>query len=694
MYEFAVNVDSILVILLLVVWSAAGLLAGGLPTRRRARLLLVLIGVGTVVTVARGIGTGLLWSNGWVFVADRVLVALPLLAVPMVAMFALAVPALRRIAGRRRATNGTAETAETARTERTPETAGAPPAPFPVSVRVSVRTTAAAALLGAFMEYLSRPLPPYGADMAIYAGVLLVAAAASRGRNPRPRRAGTRRAVAVTALVATAITGAGVYGMRTSLLPDRMSMMGHGDVDYGGGPGGSHHGSRASGVPAVKAVNAADLTGPRTGTGTPDRVFTLTAQETSIRLGSGAVLDAWTYNGQVPGPALTVREGDLVQVTLVNRLPREGVTIHWHGLDVPNAEDGVAGVTQDAVQPGESHVYRFRADQVGTFWYHTHQRPLVGVRRGLFGSLVVLPPEGTAGEDITVMAHNWERPDGLVAAFGTSDTLDRRPVRPGTPVRLRVVNTDRNAWSDVESRNLVLLGTRFRVAAIDGVDLDGPSELDGVRLSVAEGGRYDLTFVMPDRPVLLADLANPRAGLLLSPGSDGPATAPSIPSDAPLFDPATYGTPAPAPFTRFDRDFTVIIDDRIGFHDGTLHFLPTVNGRGFPHTPVHMVRQGEVVRMTFVNRSHQVHPMHLHGHHALVLSRNGRPTTGSPWWIDTLAVQPGETYEIGFRADNPGVWMDHCHDLGHAADGMVTHLAYEGVSTPYEIGHGTPNQPE
>ncbi|WP_329089812.1 multicopper oxidase family protein [Streptosporangium sp. NBC_01469] len=688
MYEFAANADSILVALLLIVWGVAGLLAGGLSTRRRTRALLVLIGVGTGVAAARGIDTGLLWSTGWVFAADRVLVALPLLAVPMVATFALAVPALRRIAGRPHTTDiaGRPQTMEGA--------AGAPVpfpvsvrVPFPVSVRVPVRTTAAAALLGAYMEYLSRPLPPYGADMAIYAGVLLVAAGASRARSPRP--GGARRVLAVTALVATAVTGAGLYEMRTSRLPDRMSMMGHGDVDYGGGPGGSHHGRRAPGTPAA---GVADLTGPRTGT--PDRAFTLTAQETRIRLGSGAVIDAWTYNGQAPGPSLTVRKGDLVEVTLVNRLPREGVTIHWHGLDVPNAEDGVAGVTQDAVQPGGSHVYRFRADQVGTFWYHTHQRPLVGVRRGLFGSLVVLPPEGATGEDITVMAHNWERPDGPVAAFGTSDTLGRRPVKPGTPVRLRVVNTDRNAWSDVESRNLVLVGTRFRVAAIDGVDLDGPSELDGVRLSVAEGGRYDLTFVMPDRPVLLADLANPRAGLLLTPGSDGRMTAPPVPRDAPLFDPATYGTPAPVPFTRFDRDFTVVIDDGIGFYDGAVHFLPTINGHSFPDTPVQVVRRGDVVRMTFVNRSHQVHPMHLHGHHALVLSRNGRPAGGSPWWIDTLAVQPGETYEVGFLADNPGVWMDHCHDLGHAADGMVTHLTYEGVSTPYEIGRKTPNRPE
>ena len=72
------------------------------------------------------------------------------------------------------------------------------------------------------------------------------------------------------------------------------------------------------------------------------------------------------------------------------------MTIHWHGVDVPNAEDGVAGVTQDAVLPGERYMYRFRAEQVGTFWYHTHQVSSKEVRRGLFGALVIEPREQTA----------------------------------------------------------------------------------------------------------------------------------------------------------------------------------------------------------------------------------------------------------------------------------------------------------
>jgi FtsP/CotA-like multicopper oxidase with cupredoxin domain len=62
--------------------------------------------------------------------------------------------------------------------------------------------------------------------------------------------------------------------------------------------------------------------------------------------------------------------------------------------------------------------------------------------------------------------------------------------------------------------------------------------------------------------------------------------------------------------------------------------------------------------------------------------------------VDTLNVAPGETYEVAFRADNPGIWMDHCHNLEHAAVGMTMHLGYDGVSTPFEVGRGTPNQPE
>jgi FtsP/CotA-like multicopper oxidase with cupredoxin domain len=98
--------------------------------------------------------------------------------------------------------------------------------------------------------------------------------------------------------------------------------------------------------------------------------------------------------------------------------------------------------------------------------------------------------------------------------------------------------------------------------------------------------------------------------------------------------------------------------------------------------------------MKIANSSGEVHPMHLHGHHAVVLSRNGVAATGSPWWIDSLDVGDGETYEIAFIADNPGIWADHCHNLKHAVDGLLAHLAYADVSTPYRVGGDSGNHPE
>jgi FtsP/CotA-like multicopper oxidase with cupredoxin domain len=268
-------------------------------------------------------------------------------------------------------------------------------------------------------------------------------------------------------------------------------------------------------------------------------------------------------------------------------------------------------------------------------------------------------------------------------------------VRPGTPVRLRLVNTSDNATEDVEPRVLSLAGTPAKIAAIDGVDVNGATDLSDLRLEMAIGGRYDVTFTMPDHPVRLTDELNPSAGLILSP--DGTGVIPPVRTDAPVFDPARYGTPATTPFdasSRFDRTFRLILDDGPGFVDGRLTFPPTINGAVFPDTPTLMVREGDLVKTTIVNRGHLDHPMHLHGHHALVLTRDGQPVTGSPWWTDTLEVKPGETYDIAFRADNPGIWMDHCHNLQHAVDGMVMHLAYDGVTSPFAVGHGTANQPE
>jgi FtsP/CotA-like multicopper oxidase with cupredoxin domain len=462
-----------------------------------------------------------------------------------------------------------------------------------------------------------------------------------------------------------------------SRLPGTYSVMDYGTHDYGGGPVPPNHADHGPGA----GTSVADLRGPREGT--PDARFTLTARTADIRLSSGRVVHALTFDGKSPGPELRVEQGDLVEVVVRNADVEDAVTIHWHGIDVPNAEDGVAGVTQDAVVPGQSYTYRFRAEQVGTFWYHTHQVSSKEVRRGLFGVIVIEPREEQPGMDLVLAAHTF---DGIPTLNG-DEGGGRRETPVGTPVRLRLVNTDSF------EQTFTVSGTPFRVLAIDGTDLHEPGELENVAVPIAAGGRVDVGFTQPPSGVRVG-LEGTEVAIGLGP-SGGPAPREVAPTGT--FDPLTYGTPAPAPFDvqgPFDRRFELTISRKLGFFDGRPGRQWAINGRIYPDVPVFGVAAGDRVEVTIANETNVVHPMHLHGHHVLVLSRDGVPSSGSPWWSDTLNVLPGESYVVAFSADNPGIWMDHCHNLPHAAEGLTMHLAYAGVSTPFLVGAEHHNTPE
>lgn len=451
-----------------------------------------------------------------------------------------------------------------------------------------------------------------------------------------------------------------------SRLPGRYDVTAYGAVDRGGGPASSH-----------AHLSVASLRGPSEGKA--DVEVTLTAQKAAIRLESGQKVDAWTFDGSVPGPELRVRQGDVVQVTLLNKDIEDGVTVHWHGVDVPNAEDGVAGVTQDAVRPGHRYTYRFRAEQVGTFWYHTHQDASKGVKRGLYGALVILPRKPLPQTvDITLPVHTFSGR----AVIGDADGVQRRAVRPGTRVRLRLINTDS---APVRIR---LAGMQASIAAIDGGDLAGGPTPTTAALELGGGGRYDVVFQMP-RAAVAAEVASSKAALVLSPDGKGEPIA--VPS-RPVFDPATRRGAPPFPEQQPDRVFRLKIGKKPGFIDGRPGHHWAINGKLYPRTPMFEVEEGELVQILLVNDSGSPHPMHLHGHHFHVLTRNGKVV--QPWSTDTLNMLPHERYLVAFAAKNPGLWMLHCHNLSHAADGLTMHLMYAGVTTPFRAGKEARNDPE
>jgi FtsP/CotA-like multicopper oxidase with cupredoxin domain len=693
---FLIAADLAFTFFLFVIWGIAGFRIGRLVTiatksrvKSKARSQLVLHSVGILLALGKIITIMLLASTGWLFVRDTIMPHLLLIVMPIAAVMALSIPRLWKIVRSEAIDNKQPMDAMDRMAVSSPA--------LVLPIQVAGFGTLIDFILTLFFPVKSLDLWNLIIVLLIFAAVIgalwrsgkwryLSIVQAEEGSVVRSKR----RALRVSAIVLVVVIGVSSWFMlssQASRLPDRMSMM-SGKMDFGGGSvavSHEHSGMNHADSTSEKTVSVKDLVGPQTGE--PDHRFTLTTEKKTVQLSSGGTIDAWTYNGQLPGPELRVKQGDLVEVTLVNKDIDNGVTLHWHGQDVPNGEDGVSGVTQNAVMPGQTYIYRFRAEQAGSYWYHSHQESSEQVKKGLFGALIVEPKDSQqpVAQDIVVMDHSWNTTSGSEANL--LEKLDRRMATSGSLVRFRLINTGN--WPTT----FFLSGAKFKVTAIDGSDLNVPTVMENAQLEVAAGGRYDVAFSMPDTPVLLSK-GSSSAGILLS--ADGTGEAPAL-VRGPVFDPLTYGSPKATPFgpeSHFDREFTMIFDNKLGFYDGTFDRLFTINGEVFPNTPMFMVKEGDLVKTTFVNRSLVPHPMHLHGHHMLVLSRNGKPVTGSPWWTDTLNVNTGEIYEVAFKADNPGVWMDHCHNLEHAAIGMTLHLSYEGVTSPFIIGHATQNKPE
>jgi uncharacterized cupredoxin-like copper-binding protein len=248
------------------------------------------------------------------------------------------------------------------------------------------------------------------------------------------------------------------------------------------------------------------------------KVFELTADEIEWEVAPGEMKEGMAYNGQIPGPRLEADLGDTVRIILHNEL-EVPTAIHPHGLTVPVDQDGVPGLTQDPVMPGESFTYEYTLRNAGSHMYHSHFDSAAQVPRGLLGAFIV---------------HDRKEP-------------------------------------------------------------------------------------------------------------------------------------------KVDLDYTMILND------GPLGY--TLNGKSFPATEPLAVKQGQTVRVRYMNEGLQIHPMHLHGMPQKVIAKDGYPLP-QPHMEDTVLVAPGERVDVLIEATEPGPWAYHCHILNHAeaADGMfgmVTALIVE-----------------
>ena len=210
----------------------------------------------------------------------------------------------------------------------------------------------------------------------------------------------------VAVVLTLAIVGPLGWMWWNSRLPSSYSVMDMGYADYGGGPhAAGHEMDGMEGMDhAAGDVSVTSLDTPKGGR--PDVVVDLTARQGTVKLASGKKVEGYSLNGTSPGPVIRATVGDLVEVRLHNDDVEGGVALHWHGVDVPNAEDGVAGVTQDAVKPGKDYTYRWVAPHAGTYWYHSHQMSHEQVSGGLLGGIVIAPEKpDPAVADVLGVAH-------------------------------------------------------------------------------------------------------------------------------------------------------------------------------------------------------------------------------------------------------------------------------------------------
>ncbi len=236
------------------------------------------------------------------------------------------------------------------------------------------------------------------------------------------------------------------------------------------------------------------------------KVFELTTKAVQWKILDGVTVTAYTYNGTVPGPMIHVTEGDQVKVIVKNELP-DPTTIHWHGVEVPNAMDGVPGVTQAPILPGETFTYEFVAKPAGTFMYHSHFEGDVQVGAGLYAPFIIDPKEPVANPpvvDKTLMISEWRMTDGQTyAAMPVSGmeanyfTINGKSfpatemitVKKGNLVRLRLIAIGQLIHP------MHLHGMSFKIVATDGHPVPEAAQLTKDTISIAPGERYDIEFI-------------------------------------------------------------------------------------------------------------------------------------------------------------------------------------------------------
>lgn len=436
-------------------------------------------------------------------------------------------------------------------------------------------------------------------------------------------------------------------------------------------------------------------------------------------------------NNEVVPEEMRIPSGTNLSVNVVNNSDFE-TSLHFHGINGLAKMDGVGGVSQDNIKPGENFVYKFVLDEPGTYMYHSHVDSQEQVNNeNLYGGLVVEDEEKT-NEDMLLFntnildetRHDFAnlsydevvlngensgefKLDNDENLFFNVANLSSAPISInfGQGVKYRINSLDANeATSDWQVNKSLVVPTAQRLI----VELKNPKKSFQISSSIKDvkNAKYNVlykgdtnvqenkepTATMDNSSMMdeelehddsMSDMDMESMSDMENMEHDDMSTAAEYDSlddnSVYIYDIVSTSESLGLKDAEVDKSF----DMALSMADG----MWIIDDKAYPNTQNLVVNEGDVVEITLKNSSHMAasHPFHLHGHKFEVTSIDGKEVDKN-LMMDTIDIKPDSEVTIRLNADNPGIWAFHCHNLNHAALGMMTLFTYEGYSTNVEGG--------
>lgn len=381
-------------------------------------------------------------------------------------------------------------------------------------------------------------------------------------------------------------------------------------------------------------------------------------------------------NNYLAGMPIILDKGKEATIKVSNKSSTT-TNVHWHGLSIPNNQDG-PDITLN--NKGEK-TFKITPKESGTFWVHSHYRPVeTQVTKGMYAPIIIrtetdkkydldevmmLGDIQESNEQNSMMADmNMDDMD-MSGSASITDTINGKKIASNLKIeggqigKLRFINASANNFKTIK------FPFKVRVIAKDGYNLEQAYETQN--FNIAPGQRLDVEVVLTGKESKTYTIkdGNAKVKLIYKGNDKSKAISPFIPLKADNLE-KYVSDKAP--------DISMKLTEEMEMNGSEMKMREMINGEVFPNTETFNVKVGQVYKVQFENADKMAgmsHPMHIHGAHFQISSKNGHPTNDTTWY-DTYPMDQGIKTDIAIKFDEPGVWMVHCHILNHEDNGMMT----------------------